>query len=300
MAKSNGKSDADATPAEKPRRSGKGSAGRGASATGFRGYLERTKFPIYSILFVVPLAFFYEVAVVYVNRPLLMTEGVTRRVTADKLIRDGLGQLLDALGVHGAARDPNYFGVASVIVLILVMLGWQIAARKGWEIRPMTLLGVLGESVLFGFVWLLLARLVVEPVVRMTIENSAVPWLYSRAFGQVVFAVGAGVYEEFVFRMLLVWVIGLVVVGITSLEWNPSRFIGVVIAAVIFSAHHHTGLGGADPFTWPLFTFRLVSGLFFGILYYMRGFGVAVGCHAVYNISYYFLIEQYHLLGSVG
>lgn len=306
MAKANdkAKAKAKAKSAEKPAKGeGETKAAKprkgagGAEPKGFRGYLTRTRYPLYSILFVVPLALFYEFGVVKVNEPIIATHGSEMRVTADKIIRDALGWFLDLCGVHGAAARPGDFGVASVIVLILVLLGWQIACRKGWDVRPLTLLGVAGEAVLFGFLWFLAAYYVIDPLAKMTIENESARWLTSGAFREIVFAAGAGVYEEFLFRMLLVWVIAVVVAGITSLEWDPSRFIAVLLAAVVFSAHHHIGLSG-EPFTWMMFAYRAVAGAFFGIVYYLRGFGVAVGCHAMYNVCVYFFISPQYLFGG--
>lgn len=272
VAKSNGKT--------KPKAA---EAGADASAhPGFRGYLDRTRLPIYSLAFVVPLALFYEAAVIVVNKPIVATHGAAWRITADKFIRDSLAQLLDACGLHGAAQDPTRYGILSGVVVILVLLGWQIASRRDWRVQPMTLFGMLYESILFAGVWLLVAKFLVEPVV-MTIESESMPWLYGSAFRDVVFAVGAGVYEEFLFRMLLVWLIALVVAGVTPLNWDHSRLVAVFVSAVLFSAHHHIGHLG-EPFTWPVFAFRTAAGMFFGIIYYLRGFGVAVGAHAGYDI----------------
>ncbi|OYW17651.1 MAG: hypothetical protein B7Z52_06405 [Burkholderiales bacterium 12-64-5] len=35
---------------------------------------------------------------------------------------------------------------------------------------------------------------------------------------------------------------------------------------------------------WFGFTFRLLAGAMFGILFIWRGFGIAVGCHAAYDV----------------
>ncbi len=305
MAKSNGKSKPkpEAKSGEKSakaKRSAGKPAGKLAGAqAGFRGYLDRTRLPVYSLVFVVPLALFYEAAVIVVNKPLIATYGTGQRVTADKFIRDALAQLLESLGVHGAAADPLHYGIMSGIVVILVLLGWQIASRQGWDVTPGTLAGMLGEAVLFAFAWLLLAKFVVNPLLKMTIESEGAPWLYGRAFREIVFSVGAGVYEEFLFRMLLVWLIALVVAGTTGLSWDPSRIVAVAVSAVLFAAHHHMGRLG-EPFAWAAFGFRVAAGLFFGLLYYLRGFGVAVGAHAGYDILCYFCIPPDSGFGGPG
>jgi membrane protease YdiL (CAAX protease family) len=57
----------------------------------------------------------------------------------------------------------------------------------------------------------------------------------------------------------------------------------VPITALVFAAAHYIG-PAADPYTVFSFTFRTLAGLLFATLFLLRGFGVAVGCHALYDI----------------
>src|SRR5262249_33308380 len=102
------------------------------------------------------------------------------------------------------------------------------------------------------------------------------------ALGQVITYVGAGIYEELLFRLLLYS--GLVVL----LRWlQSSLLIAVVLAAVassaIFSLAHHVGPYG-EAFDNYVFLFRMLAGLYFALLYQLRGFGIAVGAHACYDV----------------
>jgi hypothetical protein len=60
-------------------------------------------------------------------------------------------------------------------------------------------------------------------------------------------------------------------------------FLAALGSATLFSAAHHLGPFGEQykPFE---FTFRLLAGLYFALLFHFRGFGVAVGTHACYNL----------------
>jgi len=64
-------------------------------------------------------------------------------------------------------------------------------------------------------------------------------------------------------------------------------FVGVLIAALVqaalFSAAHHLGPYG-EPFNNYVFVFRTLAGLYFAFLFQLRGFGVAVGAHACYDV----------------
>jgi membrane protease YdiL (CAAX protease family) len=67
----------------------------------------------------------------------------------------------------------------------------------------------------------------------------------------------------------------------------PSRVlsaaVAMVLSALAFSAAHHVGPCG-ETLVNRVFVFRALAGLFFGLLYLTRGFGIAVGAHACYDV----------------
>ena len=56
-----------------------------------------------------------------------------------------------------------------------------------------------------------------------------------------------------------------------------------IATSLIFAAAHHVGPLG-EPFQWYAFGFRCVAGVFFATLFIFRGFGIAAGTHAAYDI----------------
>jgi len=102
-------------------------------------------------------------------------------------------------------------------------------------------------------------------------------------FDKLVLSVGAGVHEEFVFRLLLIS--GLRVLGEKALGFGRGGAVALafVVSALLFSAMHHVGPYG-DPFSVGVFVYRFLAGLFFAALYYFRNFAVAVYTHAFYDI----------------
>lgn len=99
---------------------------------------------------------------------------------------------------------------------------------------------------------------------------------------QLVLSLGAGLYEELVFRVILV---GGLYKLLTKFSDESSAYIGAaLIAAAIFSAVHYVGVFG-DPFTLSSFTFRFLFGLLLNALFIVRGFGIAAWTHALYDIS---------------
>jgi membrane protease YdiL (CAAX protease family) len=62
--------------------------------------------------------------------------------------------------------------------------------------------------------------------------------------------------------------------------------VAIVLSAVVFSLFHHLG-AGAPPFSRPQFVFRVFAGVVLGVLFAVRGFGVCVYAHAMYDVHYY-------------
>jgi membrane protease YdiL (CAAX protease family) len=108
--------------------------------------------------------------------------------------------------------------------------------------------------------------------------NAAREGFFSRLIGFC----GAGLYEEVLFRLLL----------LPALAWCFARLGmsvpraavgGLVVSSLLFSAAHYVGPLG-DTFEPYSFTFRTIAGLFFAGLFLWRGFGIAAGTHAAYDM----------------
>ncbi|MCB9879677.1 MAG: CPBP family intramembrane metalloprotease [Planctomycetes bacterium] len=105
----------------------------------------------------------------------------------------------------------------------------------------------------------------------------------------VVGSVGAGIFEELVFRLGLMS--ALVWVGIRTLRgWSlPSWVAGVVavvLSALVFSWFHHFC---GEPYDRGRFVFRTMAGIVLGLLMWARGYGVCVYTHTFYNLYFYLL-----------
>lgn len=98
----------------------------------------------------------------------------------------------------------------------------------------------------------------------------------------VVLSLGAGIYEELVFRVLLVG--GLFGVFRSSgVGRRPAALFAAGLAALVFSGFHYIGQYG-DPFSVSSFLFRFLAGLAFSVLFLIRGFGVTAWTHALYDV----------------
>ena len=241
-------------------------------------YWRRTRRPVYSLAFVLPMILFYELAIIVVNRQVVATHGYAVRNACDKFILRLMGGIFSTLGWR------EFF--MSGVLVATCLVGWQVLSRRSWELKLGTLFGMLCESILLAVVVPVVVVNLVEPMLSATIENGSVSFFQSGMFARIVMSFGAGVYEEFIFRLLLIGLFALVVHGVTGTGWTVGALAGIVLSAILFGAAHHLGELG-EVFTWPVFIFRVCSGVFFGLVFYFRGFGVAAGTHALYNVVYF-------------
>ena len=120
------------------------------------------------------------------------------------------------------------------------------------------------------------------------VDNVAgLSWQYWVA--NIATGIGAGIYEELIFRLVLICLLMLLFQDVFRLDHRNSIVLSVLISAALFSAHHHIDfLSGqvnpGDPFDWTRFAFRTMAGVYFAILFAIRGFGITAGAHAFYDI----------------
>jgi membrane protease YdiL (CAAX protease family) len=105
----------------------------------------------------------------------------------------------------------------------------------------------------------------------------------------IVSGVGAGIYEELVFRLILICLLMLVFQDICHMPKTTSIVLSVLVSAVLFSTHHYWFiLNGemqkGDVFRFTTFAFRLLAGIYFAVVFAIRGFGISAGTHAFYDI----------------
>jgi hypothetical protein len=235
-------------------------------------YLNLSRSPRYSVLFALPLLLGYEALAAFLARP-----GIPE-------LRNGADALLRAAFSAAGGRNGPAFGMAAIILLGVGLIVRDMRAARD-RLRPSVFGGMLAESIalaaIFGLVvGIATARLLGSLHVLSTlslgpIEQTSWPT-------RLMLSLGAGLYEELFFRVILVGGLaaaGRIVAGLTS---RASGVIAAIVSAFIFSAFHYIGPYG-DQFQIQSFVFRLLSGLAFSGLYLLRGFGVTAWTHALYD-----------------
>ena len=236
-----------------------------------RGYWQAARQPRYTLLFALPLLLLYE------GLSLVLTQ------SAYAGVRNGADVLLKTLFVAlGGSRGVAVFSL--VLLGIGTWLVWRDRRRHPGPLDRRVFALMLAESavyaMLLGGVVSALTSLLLSPM--LSAAQGAEPARLSLT-GQLVLSLGAGIYEELLFRVLLVS--GLLALGL-RLGWRRSGAVAaaVVVAALVFSAFHYIGPMG-DAFTLASFTFRAIAGLLLSGLYVARGFGIAAWTHALYDVG---------------
>jgi membrane protease YdiL (CAAX protease family) len=117
----------------------------------------------------------------------------------------------------------------------------------------------------------------------------AKPKPQSSLLADIVTGIGAGIYEELLFRLILICALMVVLQDVIGINRHSAVIIAVLVSAGLFGAHHHidflTGRANqGDLFDWSKFAFRTAAGVYFAALFAIRGFGITAGTHAFYDI----------------
>lgn len=224
-----------------------------------RAYLNESQKPWPSLLLVLPLIAIYESAA----RGLLsgIDYGPAEQLVAFSLLR----RAFVSLGAHGP--------MLPALTLVACLLGWHIAKRDAWSVKPLHLGGMAAEGCLLA-VPLAATALLMARIVPFAASDAPVPRM-------AILSVGAAVYEELIFRLVGVVLLSLLFVDVCRLGKFAGNGLTLVSTAGLFAAYHYLGNEIFSPVTCG---FRFVAGLFLGALFVTRGFGVTAFCHAAYDI----------------
>jgi hypothetical protein len=197
----------------------------------------------------------------------------TLRTGADAWMRRGLA----AVGMTDHWLLP--------LALVMALLVWQAFTRRDWRFPPYSLLGMAAESLILAVALVGFSKLVDQGF--MVLERTGPPVLSSgsgsgHALAPLIGFLGAGVYEESLFRLTLIPLFFHALRAAQTPQVLASSM-AVTASALLFSLAHHAGTPG-EVFTWFAFIFRWLAGVYFAWVFVVRGFGVAVGTHTVYDI----------------
>lgn len=197
------------------------------------------------------------------------------------------GPTSDGLEAHQMlVRFFDLFGVVGLhlpaLALITMLLIQHVLSRDPLNFSPMVWLKMLAESA-FLTVPLIVMVMLLKPAGgggMAIMASGADPSQTS----QIMLALGAGLYEEMLFRLVLITMIHFLVSDVLGFSETKGFLVGLFVSAIAFAWHHDKifALDGSLDFRMAFFYF--LAGMYFGILYLMRGLGIAVGVHLLYDL----------------
>jgi hypothetical protein len=232
------------------------------------------------LVFCLPLIVVYEVGTwAYHVDPAARVE---TRIIAFTWVR----QLFDAIGASGHLIAP--------LATAALLLGWHVFAHQPWRLRLSTPPAMAAESVLLALPLLAAAGLMAMAgeVIPLRLTDAAIdrPIETARAalrvaephLADAVLAVGAGVYEELLFRLIGFALLHTLLVSLLRVGPRRAFVATLAVTSLAFAAYHHVPASG-EPLEWGAFIFRTSAGVWLGMIFVTRGFGLAVGCHVAYD-----------------
>lgn len=241
------------------------------TATAPARYWQLSQAPRYSLLFALPLFIGYEV----------LQLAVAGGPGGD--IRNGADVILQSLFAEAMGRrGPMVFEIA--LMVFGVFLVARDLRRHGRHLSRMVFFGMSLETLILAILCGVLVGGITSHLFGAMglaigggqIERTPLPV-------RLMLSLGAGLYEELLFRVIIVG--ALAWGGHRILGWSTrlSGIVAVTVGALAFSAIHYVGTYG-DQLTLYSFVYRTLAGVFFSALYLLRGFGITAWTHALYDI----------------
>ena len=244
----------------------------------YQSYLNASSAPLTCFLFTLPLFIVYHAGLWWLNN----FADLRWANAVDIAIADALGRL----GMAGP--------LLSFILVVVAFLLMHAVSGKSWKPPPAyTWFLMVLESLVLALPVFMLSRLVVKVVdylpLGLSIVDGGEEELSWRA--NLILSCGAGVYEEFFFRVLVMGTMLFVMSRVLHLKGRWMYVFAAVFQALLFAASHHLPGGPEEIATraelrefLPVIAFRALAGIYFAFLYIERGFGIAAGSHACYDL----------------
>ncbi len=177
-----------------------------------------------------------------------------------------------------AERDLHNYLAILVALLVVYAAVLLVLARRD-RFHPRAFVPAMAESAVYA---LTMGTLIVFVMDRAL---GVIPGLSvgggPGAADVVVISAGAGFHDELVFRVLVMGVCAWLLTGLTG--ERRAWLLALLVSSLVFSLAHHVGSSG-EPFTFAAFVYRTLAGVFFAVVYRVRGFAVAAWTHALYDV----------------
>ena len=237
------------------------------------GYITATTRPLNCLVFLLPILVLHQIGVV-------VFAGVSQ--SGDAQVNAALAMLRGILSLFG----PSALYLPGLVVVVTLLI-WHLAKGYSWRVRARTILGMAIESFLFAWPALVLCYIIISAPASSVLAaalSGPGPQAGQTLASKAVLMIGAGIYEELLFRLALISIIAALLTHVGSLSRQYALIFAAIASALLFGAYHFYFGPEPVPFDWPRFTFYFSAGVYFTGLYLLRGFGITVGAHIAYDL----------------
>lgn len=236
------------------------------------GYWYLSTRPLHVLVFLTPLIIAYELgSIVY-----LSDQGQSLVISAGRIL-SGFFDSFGAASLHLPA-----------IAMAAVLFAWHVFNRDRWRVSLPVILCMALEAVAWTMPLLVMQVIVaqwrVAPAAAFFGDGgetkeilATLPWQ-----AKLTLSIGAGLYEELLFRLILIAAAHFVLVDLLRMKSSPGHIAAAIISAAAFAAYHEIWTPAGVQ--WGLAMSYFLAGLYFAAVFISRGFGLVVAVHALYDV----------------
>lgn len=219
-------------------------------------YFSDSRSVSYGVIITLLTIFLYRTILYYAARG-----NIYYRNSVDLFIRT----LLDLSGI-----PPK---VGSIVLVLLICSAICLHRRPSLSIKIQYFPIMIFESSVYAFtVGLMVSKL--SRFIMLSAASTDQPLLI-----QIGLALGAGGYEELIFRALFFYYTAFMLIEGGGMRCEPAYYIAALFSSAVFVWIHYWNM----PFDLYSALFRFLAALMFCILYYLRGLGVTTLTHVFYD-----------------
>ncbi len=223
-------------------------------------YLQKSKSPFYSFVITLPIFLIYELGLFLMRG----TEFNYIKNGADVLIENAISTL---------GFDIFYISFSLFLIAFFTIAYYRKKNYDSFKIYKSYLSLMLFESLIYASLLLFLLGNMGLYLMDVSVENIQF---------NLILSLGAGIYEELIFRVFLFFILYRLVKFIfKSMGHFSTQFFALFLSSILFSSFHFMG---AESFAQDAFTIRFIAGILLGFLYINRGFGITAITHSFYDI----------------
>ena len=228
-----------------------------------KDYFRKSSSPLYSFIITLPIFLTYELGIFWMRN----IEFNYIQNGADVLIEQAILRL---------GFDVIYVSSIIFLFVLLIIIYYQKHHFNSLSIsRP-----YLGVMFLESIVYAIILFFLMGNLYLMDVSTNDL-------YCNIILSLGAGIYEELIFRVLLIYVFYQSIKFLFRLGKFSTNFYAVILSAILFSSFHFIG---AESFNQEAFAVRFIAGIFLAFLYVQRGFGITAITHSFYDIFVIFLL----------